>query len=71
MEEISLIFCRNNDLFIFNGRVGKDFVGKPTNRNGSVIDYIIGNANVLQMVEEFDVQSILVSLLLSFNIIEI
>ncbi|CAC5372882.1 unnamed protein product [Mytilus coruscus] len=36
-----LEFCKNNKVFILNGRVGQDVIGRPTSRNNSVIDYIV------------------------------
>lgn len=47
--------CKNNNLFIFNGRVGNDVRGNPTSKNLSVIDYIISTASVLQLVNDFEI----------------
>ncbi|VDI59724.1 Hypothetical predicted protein [Mytilus galloprovincialis] len=38
-----------------NGRIGNDEVGKPTSKNTSVVDYAISTADVLYLVENFDV----------------
>eukprot|EP00794_Sanderia_malayensis_P004256 gene4257-4822_t len=48
--------CRNCDLFIMNGRVGKDAgVGKTTCHDISVVDYAIGSAEVLCACREFKI----------------
>ena len=47
--------CKNNNVFIFNGRVGTDVTGKPTSKNLSVIDYVISTAPFLQLVHDFDI----------------
>lgn len=48
-------FCRNNNVFIFNGRVGKDSVGNPTCKNSSVVDYICSTGKFLCLVQNFEV----------------
>lgn len=49
-------FCKNNQLFIFNGRLGEDCgVGKPTTTYHTTIDYFIGSLEVMQSVEAFKV----------------
>lgn len=49
-----LHFCKNNNLFILNGRVGNDKgVGDYTTCNSTVIDYFIGNVDFLNIVENF------------------
>ncbi|XP_071138823.1 DNA-directed RNA polymerase subunit beta-like [Mytilus edulis] len=49
-------FCKNNNMYILNGRVGKDRVlGKPTSRSISVVDYILCTANILCKVDDFKV----------------
>ncbi|CAG2229155.1 unnamed protein product [Mytilus edulis] len=49
-------FCKNNNMYILNGRVGKDRVlGKPTSRSISVVDYILCTANILCKVDDFEV----------------
>ncbi|CAG2186310.1 unnamed protein product [Mytilus edulis] len=48
-------FCKNNNMYIMNGRIGNDEVGKPTSKNTSVVDYAISTADVLYLVENFDV----------------
>ncbi len=46
--------CKNNNLFIFNGRVGQDKnIGKFTFRDQSVIDYTLGTVDVLKLVSDF------------------
>ena len=41
--------CRAHNLYIGNGRLGKDkFIGKTTCKNSTVIDYFILSSNVFQ-----------------------
>ena len=42
-------------MFILNGRIGKDKIGKPTSRNLSIVDYIISTAYFLKNVNDFEV----------------
>ena len=42
-------------MFILNGRIGKDKIGKPTSRNLSVVDYIISTTYFLKNVNDFEV----------------
>ena len=37
-----------NNVFIMNGRLGKDQIGNLTCRNASVVDYCLSNVNVLE-----------------------
>ena len=48
-------FCKNNDMLVLNGRVGKDQAGKPTSKNNSNVDYAISSAHLLRKVEDFDI----------------
>ena len=48
-------FCKDNNLFIFNGRVGKDKIGMSTSKNNSVIDYVVGTSLLLQIVHDFEI----------------
>ncbi len=49
-------FCKNNQLFIFNGRLGENFgIGKPTTTYHTTIDYFIGSPEVIKFVETFKV----------------
>ena len=50
-----LEFCKFNNVFIFNGRVGQDIVGKQTSENSSVVDYILGTAHLFESVENFEI----------------
>lgn len=45
-------FCKNNNMYIMNGRIGNDEVGKPTSKNTSVVDYAISTAAVLYLVDK-------------------
>ena len=48
--------CRNNNLYILNGRFGRDKTeGKLTFRNQSLIDYTICSFNCLKLLKDFEV----------------
>lgn len=48
--------CKNNNLFITNGRVGKDKgVGHKTFRGTSTIDYTVCTANCFEFLTQFEV----------------
>ena len=48
--------CKNNNLFIVNGRVGKDKgVGRKTFRETSTIDYTICTADCFTFLTQFEV----------------
>ncbi|MEW8547774.1 MAG: reverse transcriptase family protein, partial [Candidatus Thiodiazotropha sp.] len=48
--------CKNNNLFIVNGRVGKDkFLGAPTFRDKSLIDYTICTAECFAWLSNFEI----------------
>ena len=48
--------CKNNQEFIFNGRLGDDCgVGKSTTPYCTTIDYFLGSPSVMQLVETFKV----------------
>ena len=40
-----LDFCKGNNVFIMNGRLGKDQMGNLTCRNASVVDYCWSNVH--------------------------
>lgn len=49
-------FCKNNDIYIVNSRVGNDKnVGAVTCRNCSTVDYVLASANVFEKLEDFDI----------------
>lgn len=48
-------FCKNNNMFILNGRFGNDKVGKPTCKNSSVIDYVISTTALIRVMCNFEV----------------
>ena len=51
-----LDICINNNLFILNGRFGKDKVlGKCTFRDQSLIDYTICSINAIKLLTDFEV----------------
>ena len=51
-----LEICKSNDLFVLNGRCGKDKgIGNFTFRNTSVIDYSIASAYALKYVKDFEI----------------
>ena len=48
--------CKNNQVFIFNGRLREDCgVGKSTTTYRTTIDYFLGSPSVMQLVETFKV----------------
>ncbi|MCG8112934.1 MAG: reverse transcriptase domain-containing protein [Candidatus Thiodiazotropha taylori] len=48
--------CKNNNLFIVNGRVGKDkYEGAPTFKDKSVIDYTISTAECFSFIAGFEI----------------
>ena len=48
--------CKNNNLFILNGRMGHDrSIGNLTFRHTSLIDYTIGSAEILPLVTSFKI----------------
>ena len=51
-----LDICKNNNLFLVNGRIGCDkAVGNYTFRNISVLDYCIVSLNMLEFYQDFEV----------------
>ncbi|KAK6196333.1 hypothetical protein SNE40_001576 [Patella caerulea] len=48
-------FCKNNNIFILNGRFDKDKVGRPTSRNLSVVDYVICSIDVIKVIDYFEI----------------
>ena len=51
-----LEFCKCNNMFICNGRVGDDSdCGKFTSKNSSVVDYVICSSDLLKHVQNFSV----------------
>ena len=51
-----LDICKGNNLFILNGRIGKDKnLGKLTFRDTSILDYAITNAGGLKFVHDFEI----------------
>ncbi|MEW8546520.1 MAG: reverse transcriptase family protein [Candidatus Thiodiazotropha sp.] len=50
-----LQFCKNNNLYICNGRLEKSELGAFTCVKGSVIDYLISNINGLIRINDFTV----------------
>ena len=48
--------CKNNNLFIFNGRLDKDrLLGQYTFIHTSVIDYTIGTIDALRLIDHFSI----------------
>ena len=51
-----LDICKNNNLFIVNGRVGKDKnLGKLTFRDTSLIDYVLSSVELFPFIHDFEV----------------
>ena len=56
---ILIDICKNNNLFILNGRCGKDKgVGALTFKQCSVIDYIIVSCQALKCINSFEIQEL-------------
>ena len=51
-----LQLCRAHNLIIANGRVGSDHIGNYTTVDGSVIDYVIGNPEVISYMFTFEIK---------------
>ncbi|MEW8546419.1 MAG: endonuclease/exonuclease/phosphatase family protein, partial [Candidatus Thiodiazotropha sp.] len=52
-----LEMCKNNDLFILNGRIGSDHVcPNLTCKNKSTVDYFISSAQMLPIIKDLQVQ---------------
>ena len=48
--------CKNNDVFIFNGRLGDDCgVGSVTTTHNTTVDYVIGSPLLMKHVTQFKV----------------
>ena len=51
-----LNMCKNNDLFILNGRIGSDFTCPTlTCKNKSPVDYFISSAHILPIIKDLQV----------------
>ena len=50
-------FCKNNNMFILNGRMFADCIGKPTSKNQSVIDYAICSGIFFHKIQYFEVSN--------------
>lgn len=50
-----LDFCKNNNMYVLNGRVGKDRIGKVTCKNISVVDYVVSSASSFCQIYGFEV----------------
>ena len=49
-------FCKNNDLYIVNSRLGSDKnIGEVTCRNRSTVDYVIASVNILNVLQDFEI----------------
>ena len=46
-------FCKTNNRFICNGRIGPDLNGNATNTHGSVIDYVVACPEILSKIRHF------------------
>jgi hypothetical protein len=55
-NHVLIEFCRNNNMIICNGRVGKDKgVGEFTCKHSSVVDYYIVSPNGLKIINSFSI----------------
>ena len=50
-----LEFCKFNNMFIINGRIGRNIDGKLTSKNAAVVDYFIGTVDFCNIVIDCDV----------------
>jgi hypothetical protein len=51
-----LDLCKDNDLFIINGRIGNDKgIGKLTCNNSSVVDYVISSVDFFKHIVNFSI----------------
>ena len=51
-----LEMCKNNNLFIINGRLGRDkLVGEYTFRRTSVLDYTIASVECIKLMKNFEI----------------
>ena len=50
-----LDFCKGNNVFIMNGRLGKDQIGNLTCRNTSVVDYCLSNVHFLERLVDLEI----------------
>lgn len=49
-------FCKNNNIFILNGRIGPDAISpKLTCKNSSTVDYVLSSANNFEFLSSFKV----------------
>ena len=51
--KLLLDFCQASNLFICNGRLNPDVIGKATTTDGSMIDYMLASPTILTKVESF------------------
>ena len=52
-----LSLCKNNELYIVNGRVGKDRnIGRLTCKNSSVVDYMLCSPELFSQIHDFEVK---------------
>ena len=49
------IFVKVNNVFIMNGRLGKDQIGNLTCRNASVVDYCLSNVHFLERLVDLEI----------------
>ena len=51
-----LDFCRKNNIYIMNGRAGKDgLLGERTCKDSTVIDYCLCSSNLLSYISDFEI----------------
>ena len=49
-------FCKNNDIYLVNGRVGSDkAVGGLTCKGSSTVDYVVASAHMFKFIHGFDI----------------
>ena len=51
-----LSLCKNNNMYIANGRIGVDkYCGKVTSKESSLVDYFIVKSDLFPLIKEFEV----------------
>ena len=49
-------FCKNNDIYLVNGRVGSDkAVGGLTCKGSRTVDYVVASAHMIKFIHGFDI----------------
>lgn len=50
-------FCKNNELYIVNSRIGNDkHTGGTTCKNSSTVDYVLSSVHMFAFFQDFDIE---------------